>query len=212
MMYIYKTRNIVNGKQYVGMSTKMDDNYLGSGKLIKDAIKKYGKENFEKTVLEYCDDFNTLCEREIYWIDYYGAADSEEFYNIAKGGNGGNRELLREYWSSMTETERKEARKWNGHFITNTFEGFNDPIWRNKVSNGVTESWAKMSPEEKTTRNKKSAETRKKHGVGIGNTNGMYGRSIVKEKNLKWYTDGIETIYVTENTQPEGFVRGRKLR
>ena len=37
----------------------------------------------------------------------------------------------------------------------------------------------------------------------------MYGRSVVKEKNLRWYNNGIESIYVTEGTQPTGYVLGR---
>lgn len=45
-MYIYLTTNTINGKKYIGMCTRDDDWYFGSGKLIKSAIKKYGKENF----------------------------------------------------------------------------------------------------------------------------------------------------------------------
>ena len=37
----------------------------------------------------------------------------------------------------------------------------------------------------------------------------MYGRSAITEKNLKWYTNGKENKYITEGTQPNGFVRGR---
>lgn len=47
-MIIYKTTNKINGKIYVGLDTKNNPKYLGSGKIIKFAIKKYGKENFEK--------------------------------------------------------------------------------------------------------------------------------------------------------------------
>lgn len=43
----------------------------------------------------------------------------------------------------------------------------------------------------------------------FGNNNPMYGRSAVSEKNLKWYTNGKENVYVTEGTQPDGFLRGR---
>jgi len=45
---VYKTINLVNGKIYVGLhvTDKLDDDYLGSGKLIQAAIKKYGRENF----------------------------------------------------------------------------------------------------------------------------------------------------------------------
>ena len=47
--YIYLTKNIVNGKSYVGKHTyrgkdSFDKNYLGSGYLLKRAIKKYGKD------------------------------------------------------------------------------------------------------------------------------------------------------------------------
>ncbi len=45
--YIYLTTNLINKKKYVGQhkSSKFDERYKGSGKLIKKAFKKYGKEN-----------------------------------------------------------------------------------------------------------------------------------------------------------------------
>ena len=42
-----------------------------------------------------------------------------------------------------------------------------------------------------------------------GDKNPMYGRSIVKEKNLKWYNNTIKEIYVTEGMQPSNFIEGR---
>ena len=54
--YIYKTTNIVNGKIYIGQhkysKNKIDESYLGSGKLLIKAINKYGIENFECVILE----------------------------------------------------------------------------------------------------------------------------------------------------------------
>ena len=45
--------------------------------------------------------------------------------------------------------------------------------------------------------------------LSSGENNPMYGRSAIIEQNLKWYTDGTENIYVTEDTQPKGFYNGR---
>lgn len=42
-----------------------------------------------------------------------------------------------------------------------------------------------------------------------GNKNGMFGKSAVAENNLKWYTDGKNNLYLTEGTEPCGYVRGR---
>jgi hypothetical protein len=42
-----------------------------------------------------------------------------------------------------------------------------------------------------------------------GIKNPMYGRSAISEQNLKWYTNGLDNIYVTEGTNPPGYYRGR---
>ena len=64
-MIIYLTTNLINGKKYVGLDMNNDKNYLGSGVHIKRAIKKYGKENFIKEILEVCDNRQELllCEK-----------------------------------------------------------------------------------------------------------------------------------------------------
>ena len=46
--FLYKTTNLINGKYYYGMHStyKLNDGYLGSGKILRYSIRKYGKENF----------------------------------------------------------------------------------------------------------------------------------------------------------------------
>jgi len=87
-MIIYKTTNLINGKFYVGKDERNKNDYLGSGLNLHRAIKKYGKENFIKEVLEYCSTKEELIEKEKYWIKETKA--QELGYNIADGGWGGN--------------------------------------------------------------------------------------------------------------------------
>lgn len=87
--YIYSVKNLLNDKCYVGFhaSNKEFDNYFGSGKLIKKAIKKYGKQNFVKEILEYVNE-NNWQEKEIYWISNLKSHISNGGYNLTIGGDG----------------------------------------------------------------------------------------------------------------------------
>jgi len=87
-MVIYKTTNLINGKYYVGKDEKNNSEYLGSGLLLNKAIKKYGRNNFTKEILETCVTKKELNEREIYWIKELNAV--KDGYNIALGGSGGD--------------------------------------------------------------------------------------------------------------------------
>ena len=91
MYEIYLTTNLINGKKYIGQHkiSKQKDYYLGSGKILRDAIKKYGHQNFKKTQIELCDTIEQANERERYWIKFYNAVNDENFYNLSEGGQEG---------------------------------------------------------------------------------------------------------------------------
>lgn len=129
--FIYLTTNKVNNKKYIGMCKNTHKKYyLGSGKLLKEAIKKYGKENFERVVLQECETFEELSKAEEYWIKKYNAVENEDFYNLTSGGFGGNSDYLKEYWNSFTKEERKISRKWSKNNMT----GSNNPMYGKKHS------------------------------------------------------------------------------
>lgn len=88
-MVIYKTTNLINGKIYVGQDTKNNPNYLGSGKILKFALKKYGIENFKKEILEECLTLDELNELEKYWINKFNSTDNNIGYNLSFGGQSG---------------------------------------------------------------------------------------------------------------------------
>ena len=84
---VYLIKNQINKKIYIGVHTteNINDDYMGSGKLIKQAIKKNGAENFTKTILYICK-----TKEEAYFCE--GQIVTEEFckhpmtYNINLGG------------------------------------------------------------------------------------------------------------------------------
>jgi len=114
-MIIYQVKNKINEKPYIGYSMKfnssedfLQNNFWGSGLLIKKAIKKYGIENFErKVLLKNISDFKELNRYEILWIQKKNTK-TPNGYNITDGGGGGdtftnnpNKEITREKRKAM---------------------------------------------------------------------------------------------------------------
>jgi group I intron endonuclease len=86
-MIIYKTINLLNRKVYVGKDTYNNQNYLGSGILIVRAIKKYGKLNFKKEIIDIVESQQELNEKEMYWIKLLNCR-APNGYNLTDGGEG----------------------------------------------------------------------------------------------------------------------------
>ena len=99
---IYKTINIINGKEYVGFhkiksiedikcevsdnGSIFEDGYLGSGKLMKKAIEKYGPINMRQELILVTEDKEEAedLEKEIVCYEW---VMSEDNYNLSVGGN-----------------------------------------------------------------------------------------------------------------------------
>ena len=89
MKYIvYKITNELNNKIYVGVHRTLDinDRYMGSGKRIKRAIKKYGVENFSKEILYVFDNEEEMLTKEFEIVNETFIVDDNN-YNIVLGGN-----------------------------------------------------------------------------------------------------------------------------
>ncbi len=89
--YVYKVTNKTNGKWYIGKrkhNNPYKDNYMGSGKLIQQAIKKYGKESFIKEIIAI---FDTNDEAALLEASLVTREDikSHLSYNMHEGGHGG---------------------------------------------------------------------------------------------------------------------------
>lgn len=91
MWYVYKVTNKINGKIYVGVHKSDDianDTYMGSGVVIRKAIKKYGLSNFSREILFSFDTEKDAydCENEIVNEEF---VNSPLTYNATVGGIGG---------------------------------------------------------------------------------------------------------------------------
>jgi group I intron endonuclease len=86
---IYCIENLINGKQYIGKSEDLNvriNHIHKTCKYLYRAIKKYGKENFKKYIIEYCD-IEHLSERERYYIKKW-KTKAPNGYNLTDGGEG----------------------------------------------------------------------------------------------------------------------------
>ena len=106
---IYKITNKVNNKIYIEKHKTEDinDDYMGSGILLKRAQNLYGKKNFIKEILCECSSFEELNEKEIEYIKKYNSTDKDIGYNISKGGDGGDiKSELKAYHNIHTDEEK----------------------------------------------------------------------------------------------------------
>lgn len=109
--YIYLITNNINSKIYIGKHStdNIDDDYMGSGKLIKKAIQKYGIENFTKEYLAFCDTEEKLNWLEKFYIKKYKAR--EVGYNLTDGGDG----TIGYKYTDKAKQKMSEARKKYHH-------------------------------------------------------------------------------------------------
>ena len=88
---VYKTTNTINGKIYIGKhsTNNLYDGYLGSGKLLKEDIKVYGRNTFVREILSTHDTSEGAFNDEILRVDV-DFVNREDTYNLVCGGGNKN--------------------------------------------------------------------------------------------------------------------------
>jgi predicted nucleic acid-binding Zn ribbon protein len=110
---VYKITNILNNKIYIGVhrTRDLDDNYMGSGELIRKAIKKYGVKNFQKEYIQIFDNEKEMFDLEKTLVNEEFVKSSNS-YNMSLGGFGGiggnliNYNKLKEYLTDKNSKNR----------------------------------------------------------------------------------------------------------
>lgn len=104
--YVYLTTNSINKIFYVGQKKgKFLPCYLGSGKILKRAIDKYGRINFRTEILEITNsaDESNQCE-----IDYIAIlrAIGVELYNLLPGGECSKKNFRKTFTMSQSARDK----------------------------------------------------------------------------------------------------------
>jgi hypothetical protein len=143
---IYKTTNLVNGKFYIGMHSTDDlnDGYMGSGKRLRYSLDKYGKENHQFEILEFCQTRKDVILREEEIVNEQFLGDPL-CLNLVCGGKGGfqgadgwlgknNSEAFSEKYQNDEKFKASMKAKWTAHKVKLRDEGF-------KFFDGTSYDW-----------------------------------------------------------------------
>lgn len=139
---IYKITNVINGKMYIGQTTKtyINDRWCqhknnarnGKSSYLYNAIRKYGEENFKFKVLLHKIPIDKLDFYEQLWI-YKLRTKSPNGYNLTDGG-GGTRGFVP--WDKGIKRSKEDIAKMKAHFTPEVRErmrqkmlGNNNPMY-----------------------------------------------------------------------------------
>lgn len=201
MKVVYMAKNILTGDFYIGVDSywpkrKYHHQHLakrGDGFHFHNALRKYGEDSFEWTILETVED-ESLYEKEKIWID-----SKKPTYNLTLGGEGRSGPM-------KEETKKKIAEKLKGNK-----NGLGGKALAGKNHNEETKKL--ISDKMKKARNEKNWSTKKKNGAkivkgGISEwTKEERSLNAKKVGSLLWWNNGVVNIRSAD--QPKGFIRGR---
>lgn len=195
-MIIYKVKNKINGKIYIGQTRKKKyRKYFGSGTKIKCAIKKYGKENFTYKVLRKCENQDQLDFWEEVYIKKFNSTNKKIGYNILPGTSNnfgcGSPMFIPEVAKKVSKSLKLRFR--NEIFKERMFSGLrkyhNDPIKKEEFRKIMSKAvQGKKNPNygNKWSEEQKNDLREKMKGRYNGKDNPNYGNKWNKDqrKNL----------------------------
>lgn len=192
--YIYKITNLLNNKIYIGKHKysqyKLDENYITSGIIIKQSIKKNGIENFKIELVDKADSLEELNAKEIFYIKQFNSMHPVG-YNITSGGDG---HKGCSSWNKGLTKETDERVKYNVLKAHQTkLKRYGNPYGKQNIS---------LSEEhkEKIRRANKNQKP----------TDYSKYMSSIKNSDTHFYNNGsIELKFKDGEQIPDGFVKGR---
>jgi hypothetical protein len=181
--YFYKTTNLINGKFYYGSGSK--ENYLGSGKALKRALKKYGKENFKIEKLRFFETRELAYEFEERFLLFFNVCSLKESYNSKNGGLGTAKgtTLSKEHKDKIKQTCLKVL----GDSKYRKYKSFTQTGEKNNMYGRTHKESSKKLMSEK------------KKGLYDGKNNPNYGKRGTESHNAVTYIIEGKEIITAEN-------------
>jgi len=201
---VYKTTNIINGNYYIGQhrTKNLNDEYLGSGTVISDAIAKHGRENFSKEILFVFDNFDDMNNKEIELVDH----KDPKCYNARGGGQSPKACLydpelqkanLRLAAVKGQETTRVRKETIYGYDM---WLSYKQSVCKKKLYQEQDHHW--LGKPHKQESKDKIGKINSLLQTGSGNS--QYGSM--------WITDGVVNKKIKKNEElPFGFRKGRNI-
>ena len=125
--YVYAIVNKINLKLYFGSHSwdgeGLDPNYYGSGRIIKQAVNKYGKDNFIVYPIAFYPTAEECRKAEEELLTRYDIKNNPYCYNLSNIASGGEKvqtlseEMKRKIAESLDEAEVDILRKRNADIV-----------------------------------------------------------------------------------------------
>lgn len=203
--FIYISTNMCNGKRYLGRRKFSEDweYYLGSGAIFKKAIKKYGRENFVRNIIDIAYSEDELNQKEYEYSVFLNIVDSDDWYNLVYGGG------TTTGYHMSDETKKKQSDKAKERFSNKE----NHPMYGKPGLSGEKNSQYGVSPKErmdeeiynqwyekhKTYWENLSQEMKGKHIWGEDNPHPNLGKHLSDETKQK-ISNARKGKYAGENS------------
>jgi len=215
---IYKITNLVNNKIYIGKHKTEDinDDYMGSGKILHRAIEKYGLDKFKKEILFECENEEDMNKKEAEIVDEEFVARLDT-YNIKLGGQGGFDYINQNTnWNGFNYiNQNKLNNKSNQHLISANKIKNNEEYmkeFKEKVSNGLKLYYSLHAG---TMKGKKHTEESKRK-IGLANSISHKGEKNWNYGNCWIYNDELRISKLIKKDDidiwiQKGWKKGRKI-